>query len=477
MNPQNPYDGYYGDGRRSDRNTRNRPRRSYTGQNPYSPQNGYSSRPDYPQSDGYPSRTDYPQADEYPYQPGYSQPDGYPSQTDYPMSDGYSDRNGYDDRYGNRARNNYAADRNYAGRSAGGGYGNERSRTVRPDSVRPAVNRADGRTGRTGFREPDEYEPRGGYGNGNTALLYVGIGVALLAVVLIAVSVTILNSRNKDNQQTAPLPVVSDSSRPESATVVGFDDSDEDEPETTQTTVAYVSLAGKWRRTDVYESQKATFTAEAEEDGSFSFTLKIWSDDKTVTITGSAVYVSENTAVYKESAASITFEKGSQYLSVYHSGKNKAFGIAEDFVIDGKFTQKTPKYIEKEDTAEYDYQIYQTGEVVKALSDTLSADDYALYREMMSKGLKSPIAYERTLDKNGKKVNVDSELNAVKYYAHLSGNASDMIFICSNDAKIYVLFYDAQEMRYYTNDKKYASKMPASFQAVEKASHLKAVFR
>ena len=115
--------------------------------------------------------------------------------------------------------------------------------------------------------------------------------------------------------------------------------------------------------------------------------------------------------------------------------------------------------------------------MVKALSATLSAEDYALYREMMDKGLKSPIPYERTLDKNGKKVNVDTQLNAVKYYAYLSSIAADMIFICSNDAKIYVLFYDTEEMRYYTNDKAYATQMPASFQAVEKANNQKAVFK
>ena len=306
--------------------------------------------------------------------------------------------------------------------------------------------------------------------------LLAGLAVVILIVILIAVSTSLLGKSSKDKAD-APASV-SDGDKGQ-ATIIGFDDTGDDEEESGETSsdINYKNFIGTWQKTDVYESRKAAVTVNAQYDDSFDFTLEMWSGDKTAVITGTAFFTDESTAVFKKSAASITLEQGSQYLSIYHSGKNKAFGIADGFDIDGKFTKGTPKYVKEEDAGGYDYDVYQSDAVVKALSSTLSAEDYALYKEMMAKGLKSPIPYERTLDKNGKKVNVDAELDAVKYYAHLSGVASDMIFICSNDAKIYVLFYDTEEMRYYTNDKNYASQMPASFRAVEKANNQKAVFK
>ena len=419
--------------------------------NPRNTRTGYRENTDYtgnyPQDDGY-GRT-YPQDDGYGRT--YPQDDGY-GRT-YPQDDGYGRTYPQDDGYGRT----YPQD---------DGYG----RTY-PERRRSADS------GRRSSYEPTDYEPSEGNGSNLPLYLLAGLAVVILVVILIAVSTALLGKGGKNKNNADTHTGVSDSDNGQ-ATIIGFDDNDdEEESGETSSAVNYKNFVGTWQKTDVYESRKATVTVNAQYDDSFDFTLEMWSGGKSAVITGTAFFTDKSTAVCKKSAASITLEQGSQYLSIYHSGKNKAFGIADGFEIDGKFTQSTPKYIKEEETGGYDYNIYQSEAVVKALSSTLSSEDYALYQEMMTKGLKSPIAYERTLDKNGKKVNVDAELDAVKYYAHLSGVAADMIFICSNDAKIYVLFYDTEEMRYYTNDKNYASQMPASFRAVEKANNQKAVFK
>ncbi|MBQ1555960.1 MAG: hypothetical protein IIZ68_11005 [Clostridia bacterium] len=236
--------------------------------------------------------------------------------------------------------------------------------------------------------------------------------------------------------------------------------------------VEKADFTGTWHKTDVYENQKATITVTDQNDMSFQFTLKLWNGKKTATISGEANFTDTDAAAYLQGAGVLYFQRGTQYMSVFHSGSNADFGIADGFQIDGKFTDGTPSYYTKQETKGYDYQLYQSDRIVKALSATLSKDDYALYQEMMKDGLQSPIAYERKVDKNGNKVNVDAELDCVKYYAHLNSIGKDMIFICSDSGKIYVLFYDVEEMRYYTNDKSYSTKMPKAFQAVADAKQI-----
>jgi hypothetical protein len=218
-------------------------------------------------------------------------------------------------------------------------------------------------------------------------------------------------------------------------------------------------------------------TISRQDNESFDFTLKIWNGDKSESVSGTASYTGENTAVFKQDTASITFDYGTKYLSVYHTGQNSALGFSTSVTIDGKFTTGTPNYYKEEQSNNYDYNTYKSDAVVKALKSTLSSDDYSLYTDMMSKGLMSPIPYERTSDKNGKNVNVDAELDCVKYYAAMSNLGTNMVMICSNTGKIYLIFYDAYEMRYYTNDSNYSSKMPKSFQTIADAKGIKPIYK
>lgn len=318
------------------------------------------------------------------------------------------------------------------------------------------------------------------------SLAVTALAVFIGTVILFIAAFSMLNPGGKKAADTSSAQNVSNTDV-NSATIVPFEDaentssdevlSDEASSNDVSSAVNHPSFKGTWQKTDVYENAKATITVSNQTDDGFDFTFKIWANSKTSSISGTASFTKTNAAVYKKGNASITFECGSKYLSVYHSGSNSTLGFSNAAVIDGKFTKGTPNYYKAEEANTYDYDVYKSAAAVKALKATLSANDYELYQEMMSKGLKSPIPYERTVDKNGKKINVDSELNCVKYYANLSTIGMDMIFICSNSGKIYVLFYDAEEMRYYTNDKNYASKMPKSFQTTAESTGMTPIYK
>lgn len=299
--------------------------------------------------------------------------------------------------------------------------------------------------------------------------LFAAVAFAVVGIVIFSVAVTMLTGGDKKGQNDdAPL-YVANATQP-SSTVVAFDD-----PEVSSrdlTNVQKADFTGTWNKTDVYESEKATLTVTDQNELGFSFTLTLWHDKKKASVSGTAYFTSGDSAAYTSGLSAIAFERGTKYMSLYQTGGSADLGLTDGFKPDGKYTSGTPSYYKAEDANGYDYNVYQSDAVVKALSATLSADDYKLYKSMMSRGLRSPIAYERKVDKNGKKVNVDAELDCVKYYAGLSDISTEMILICSPGGKIYVVFYDAAQMRYYTNDEAYSTKMPAAFQAIATANNL-----
>ena len=316
--------------------------------------------------------------------------------------------------------------------------------------------------------------------------VFIGIGVTTIAVITLIISISINSNRAKKRNQTYDDHLTSQSDV-SGATIIDFSDDETNDSDNTIDSSQPVmqSFVGTWYKTDVTESKKSIFTVTMQYSDSFEFRLENWDGKESAVINGTAFYTDETHADYSpKKKIKITFERGADYVKITHTGSNSSFGIGSKFTIDGNFTEQMPEYtVESETSSEiistvtYDYNIYQSDAVVKALSKTLNAEDYALYQDMMKNGLKSPIDYERTKDKNGRLVNVDAELNAVKYYAHLNSNGYDMIFICSDNANIYVLFYNSEEIIYYTNDKNYSSTMPTSFQAVAKAKDIKPTFR
>ena len=406
---------------------------------------------------------------------------------------GYSDRrdSGYSDRrntgYSDRRDSGYSRGRN-TGYSDRRDSGYSRRSSSRYSVSRSAGNQNDSHYGKSGKRAYSNY----GYSqtaDKNEKLpvsVFFGIGVTVIAVMILIISISIDSNKSKNRAQSYADSETSPSDI-NGATIVEVPDDDENDPDgnTDSSRLVTQSFIGLWYKTDVDEANKATFTVTMQYVDSFEFRMDIWNGTKSAAISGTAFYTDETHADYTpKKNAKIVFERGADYVNVTHTGSNSSFGVSTNFMIDGKFTEQEPEYAAESNassesvaTVTYDYDIYKSDEVVNALRQTLRSDDYELYDEMMTNGLKSPIDYERTKDKNGRLVNVDAELNAVKYYAHLSDNGYDMIFICSDTANIYVLFYNSEEIVYYTNDKNYSSTMPASFQAVAKAKNIKPTFR
>ena len=307
-----------------------------------------------------------------------------------------------------------------------------------------------------------------------------------MAVIALVISISI-NSGKSKNRRTDYDDSVASQSDSSAATIVEIPEDETDPSDEASSKMETQSFVGTWYKTDVSASQRATFAVTMQYEDGFEFRLEIHNGDETAVISDTAFYTDETHAEYTtKKKKKLTFERGADFVTISHTGTNSSFGIRDQFTIDGTFTELEPAYSEDTTTTTttapaekvtYDYNIYKSDATVQALSSTLSSEDYALYKDMMKNGLKSPINYERTTDKNGKLVNVDAELNAVKYYAHLNSNGYDMIFICSDNANIYLLFYNSEEIIYYTNDKNYSSKMPSSFQAVAKAKDIKPTFR
>ncbi len=511
--------GYNGRNRNNRYPTENRNRQSGYSQSgnyryPNSPSDGYprgrSTRYPGNPSDGYSRERNTRYTDSYP-SGGYSGSKSTRYTDDYPSHNSSSDRrprypdnSSYDDYYGNRntrrpnspsssghsrGRSNFYSEdyyedsysernrTNYAQRKRADQSGTLRSGSVRNHSVtRPSRDRGQSYYNAYSSKNSDEEKL--------PISVFIGIGVTAIAVVTLIISISVSSNKMRNRSQTYDDNLTSQTEVTSTAII---DIEDEDESDETENTVSSTpkteSFIGVWYKSGVEESQKSVFTVTMQYNDSFEFRLEIWNGKESAAISGTAFYTDETHADYSpKKNVKLSFERGSGFVNITHTGSNSSFGIGKNYSIDGKFTESEQEYsVESEtssDTAvSYDYNIYKSDAVVKALSNTLSTEDYELYKEMMKKGLKSPIDYERTKDKNGKLVNVDAELNAVKYYAHLNSKGYDMIFICSEDAKIYVLFYNSEEVIYCTNDKKYSSKMPASFQAVAKAKGIEPTYR
>ena len=309
-------------------------------------------------------------------------------------------------------------------------------------------------------------------------MFYIGIAVTVIAIIALVVSISLDSSRAKRHRSAYDDNLTSDSDITVDKIVDESDGGFEVVDDPASSTMNVQRFEGTWYKSDVDEPQKAIFFVSMQFNDCFEFRLEIWNGSESAVISDTAFYTDETHAEFSpKKKTAITFERGADYVSITHKGKNSDFGIGSQYVIDGRFTEEEPAYaVESNAGASYDYYVYQREDVKSALAETLPPKDYALYLEMMKNGLKSPIDYERTTDKNGNLVNVDTELNAVKYYAHLS-NGYDMIFICSDKADIYLLFYNSEEIVYCTNDKNYYKKMPKAFQSVADAKNMKPIFR
>ena len=311
---------------------------------------------------------------------------------------------------------------------------------------------------------------------------YLGIAITIITVIILIISI-IINSNKPKHRQSGADDYTSDSDITD-AMIVDVSEDPEEIDEDVSSQIAYKSFVGTWYKADVEKSQKAILTVTSQFQDGFEFKLEIWNGSESTILKDTAFYSSDKSSEEKTFAefspkkkTTMTFIYSEDNIVISHTGKNSAYGINDKFMIDGKFTADEPEYSENTVDTKYDFNLYKSDLINSTLKDNLSAEDYELYQNMMKNGLKSPIDYERTTDVNGNLVNVDSELNAVKYYAYLSDLATDMIFICTDDGMFYLLFYNSEEVIYCSNDSNYSANMPQSFQSVAKTLGIKPTFR
>ena len=80
-------------------------------------------------------------------------------------------------------------------------------------------------------------------------------------------------------------------------------------------------------------------------------------------------------------------------------------------------------------------------------------------------------------DKNGKDINIDRELDAVKYYVFVPYSGEELMLICKNDGKVYLGICDGGEYRYYTNDPAYKSKAPQAIIGQADVKGMKLIYK
>ena len=370
-------------------------------------------------------------------------------------------------------------------------YGTSEGGSARPSGARPAASRQGNasRPARPSRKPASQGASRRGQGilasgrgtgedDEEKLPITVYLGIAVTALALIILLVSVVSDVTKKKNRYSNLEIDGDPVQSDVSDVVIDDETDDWEEDDVASVKENAIFQGTWYKTDVDTDQRATLTVSMQYADSFEFSYQVWSGKNSKTVSNTAFYTDETHAEYSpKKNVKLIFERTEEGVTITHKGSNSALGFTDKYKIDGKFNEIEPELPEDEPTGSYDYYLYQSDAIVKALKETLSDDDYALYQDMMENGLMSPIDYERTTDKNGNPVNVDEELNAVKYYAHLSSREYDMIFICSENANIYVLFYNSDEVIYCTNDRNYYKKMPASFQAVADSKGVKPTFR
>ncbi len=219
---------------------------------------------------------------------------------------------------------------------------------------------------------------------------------------------------------------------------------------------------GSYSRTNVYRAEKATLDITGQDSEGFAFSLEACSENNSGTVAGMAYFCSENEAIYITSAGTLCFRFGSSGVTVYMIDEFAAFnGVSPD----GIYVSDMPTYIEdaaaQSEEVGLDAEIRSSESVQEALRSLLSEQDIALMNSIFETGAQRVVENsEKGYDKNGTAINIDAQLNAVKYICIVSGSGEEIVMICTNDARVYVGICDGAEYRYYTNDEAYAAEAP-----------------
>ena len=364
----------------------------------YSSTGYHASDNDFTGSD---SSEGYSRSQGYRY-PNHNSSDGYARGRSARDPEGYSGSRNARSLGDTNARYAGGASNNRGSRNHNTGYPQRRSANS-TDKTRSGYTReyGDYYSSRE-YEKTNQYAYRSGKSEGDKLPISVFLGMGVTAIAVIALIISVLaNSNNTKNQSQPSGDNFTSSSDRNGTTIVDVEDDElPDEYDSMDSSAPAVqSFVGMWYKTNVTESQKAELTVTLQYSDSFEFRLETWNGSKSAVIKGTAFYTDETHAEYSpKKKVKLTFERGIDNVVVTHTGSNSSLGIGKDYLIDGNFTEQAPTYTDEsntssETTVAYDYNIYQSDAVVEALQQTLRSDDYALYKDMMKNGLKSPINY------------------------------------------------------------------------------------
>lgn len=243
-------------------------------------------------------------------------------------------------------------------------------------------------------------------------------------------------------------------------------------------------IEGEWFRTGVSQEEPATIEISTVTETSFQFQLHARNLTKSGSIGGEAYFqqeYSEATFINEDTGASIIFSFSDYTITISHTSTDTALGCDDTVTYDGTYSMDTPVYTDvssQEDSSnesssessssqsseEFSKDLRKDNTIINNIKSLMSDSDYNLYRSVMvdENIRESYPETEADTDKNGNKICVDREMNAIKYYAVLNGASTEVLLICKSDGKVYVAIYEVDEVRYYTNDSQYSTSAPKS---------------
>lgn len=307
--------------------------------------------------------------------------------------------------------------------------------------------------------------------------MYMIIGVCALAVIIGLVliltlqpgaepEIPVVEQGDGMEEQLPDLP-------PEDSVVTSMGDIIIDDGSTpvTEFVVTVAGADGIYKRS-AEGSPEVSLTVSGQNTESFSFVLAL----AEVSVEGVAYFNGETTAICEKADGTIRFAFDADVVNVATEGAVSELGGADAngiYLLAEAATTTTTETTSATTTAtttapppssgKYDLDSIKSDGVKNALSGMMSEGDYKLLKKLMEDSGGYGLIYgtgDASKEEKGRSFNLDTEMNAVMYYANEAGTGREVVIICGDNGKqVYVGICDGSEYRYYSNDS--ARKSPS----------------
>lgn len=306
--------------------------------------------------------------------------------------------------------------------------------------------------------------------------MYIIIGVCALAVIIGLVLILTLQ-----NSSEPEIPVVEQGDGveeqlpepPEDNIITSMGDIiiDDGGAPVTEFVVTVEGADGIYRRSG-QDIPEASLTVSGQNSESFSFVLTL----EEVSVEGIAYFNGETSAICEKADGAISFAFDADAINIIAEGAVSELGGADangSYLLAEAATTTTTETTTVTTTAtttapppssgKYDLDSIRSDAVKTALREMMSGDDYKLLNKLMDDSGGYGLIYgtgDKSKEEKGRSFNLDTEMNAVMYYANEAGTGREVVIICGDNGKlVYVGICDGSEYRYYSNDS--ARKSPS----------------